>query len=226
LIVKYFSDRNCLRFVTPTDDKEELKKLDTIPIKYLKKEFCDEVDILKHKIYKDSICKKIRGKKCNGISLALIIEEWVYSHNNKTIPNFLTIFNAVIENDIQHFYDSALKLYTTNIESLSVVMESEEIIKRLYEYKLEAIMKYNTIFNFDQDTFNNSEYFAKYKEKKRLLESEISKYESKIIDKNYNESYNMCEKLLEDSYKEIESKINEGNYNWKTYEEYLKDHES
>lgn len=104
-------------------------------------------------------------------------------------------------------------------------MEQEDIVRRLYDFKLEAMMRFNSIFNFNQDTFNNSQYLAKFNEKKRALESEISKCESKLMDKNLQISSQVCFKLLEESYKELNEKITKNHYNVKRCDEYLKDHE-
>jgi len=104
-------------------------------------------------------------------------------------------------------------------------MELEEVVRRLYDFKLETMMRFNEIFNFDQDTFSNSQYLAKYNEKKRVLEAEISKLESKVMDKNLNKSSLYCENLLQESYKVIDEKISSSYYNLKTCDEYLKDQE-
>lgn len=131
----------------------------------------------------------------------------------------------LINNDIQEFYEKALKTYFNKIETLNAVMEQEEIVRKLYDFKLEAMLRYNQIFNFDQDSFNNTQYLAKYNEKKRILESEILKCESKIIEKNSKDSSLDCSKLLEESYKSLNEKISKSYYNVKTCDEYLKDHE-
>ncbi len=131
----------------------------------------------------------------------------------------------MINNDVHEFYEKAIKSYLNRLETLTNVMEQEEMVRRLYDFKLEAIMRFNQILNFDQDIFNNSQYLAKYNEKKRALESEISKCESKVMDKNQKISSQVCSKLLEESYKELNEKIAQSYYNVKTCDEYLKDHE-
>ncbi len=234
MIIKYFPDRDCCTLVRPTDNESDLKKLNQIPKQKLKEEFIAELDALKTKIFRESYSKKIRGKKCNGASLALLIEEWVDAINKGTVPNISTMYNInfyfyrldhVINNDIQEFYEKALKAYINKIDTLNTVIEQEEIVRRLYDFKLEAMLRFNQIFNFDQDSFNNTQYLAKYNEKKRALESEIAKCESKVIDKNLKKSSYECSKLLEESFKHFDEKILNSYYNVKTCDEYLKDHE-
>ena len=111
------------------------------------------------------------------------------------------------------------------LDTLTHVMEQEEIVRRLYDFKLEAMMRFNEIFSFDQDTFSNSQYLAKYNEKKRVLESEISKLELKAMEKNLKKSSLYCTNLLHESYKVIDEKISSNYYNIKSCDEYLKDQE-
>jgi hypothetical protein len=68
-----------------------LKKLNQISKQKLKQEFRDELDALKVKIFKDSFTKKIRGKKFNGPSLALLIEQWIDAINKGAVPNISTM---------------------------------------------------------------------------------------------------------------------------------------
>jgi len=77
--------------VRPIDDESDLKKLNQISKQKLKQEFRDELDTLKVKIFKDSLSKKIRGKKFNGPSLALLIEQWIDAINKGSVPNISTM---------------------------------------------------------------------------------------------------------------------------------------
>jgi hypothetical protein len=63
-----------------------------IPFEDLKSEFRDEFQVLRNKIFKDSFCKKIKGKKSNGFSLAVFLEEWVNAINEGGIPNISTMY--------------------------------------------------------------------------------------------------------------------------------------
>jgi hypothetical protein len=89
------------------------------------------------------------------------------------------------------------------LSAINEVNEQDEVIRKIYCFKLEAIMNYNRIFILNQDTFNNSEYLSWYNNSKRNLESEIAKYETNIIDKNLTKSYEHCMNLLNDYYNEV-----------------------
>ena len=56
-----------------------------------RQEFIAENKKLKEKIFKESYSKKIKGKKFNGSSLAVLIEDWVDSINKGILPNISTM---------------------------------------------------------------------------------------------------------------------------------------
>ena len=104
-------------------------------------------------------------------------------------------------------------------------MEQDELIKHLYEFKLDAMMIFNKLLNLNQDTFNNTSYLSLFNNSLRNLESEISRRESKVCDDNYNRSVKLCESQVLECFEGIKDKMNNGYYNLKTTEEYIKNFE-
>ena len=87
-------------------------------------------------------------------------------------------------------------------------------------------MIYNSIFYFNQDTFNNSTYLSWYNENKRKLEGEISKYESKFLDGNVKESSRKCNEIKDENFSTLKKKIEADYFNSNNCDEYLKLHSS
>ncbi len=83
------------------------------------------------------------------------------------------------------------------------MLEQDELVKKLYEIKLESMMLFNKIFTLNQDTFNNSEYLSWYNSEKRKLEEEINKLEARQLEINVNNSISLCENLLTTSYAKV-----------------------
>lgn len=112
-------------------------------------------------------------------------------------------WDTIINKDIKEYYERGLNLYQENISSFYGVIEQEEIIKKIYEFKTESMNTFNTIFTFNQDTFNNSEYLSWYNNSKRNLDAEITKHDTELISDNETKSAQMCKTLVEDSYSEV-----------------------
>jgi hypothetical protein len=80
-LLKYFPDRDCLTLVKPLVKESDLKMLNNIMLEKLNPDFQNEILELKNKIFKNLSCKRIKGKKLNGFSLAFLIEEWIKTVN-------------------------------------------------------------------------------------------------------------------------------------------------
>jgi hypothetical protein len=225
LLIKYFPERDSVTLEQPLDNQNDLKNLSSHNLQELNSEFQKNFAEMKQKIFKESNCKKIKGKKLNGFSLCNLIEEFVFSFNQSSILNINTAWDNLIQKDLKFYFDQAVDNYTKSVENLPQVIEQEDLVKRLYEYKLETITKFNQIFTFNQDILNNSEYLSKYNEARRNLDSEIIKHESKLVDRNLNRSSEYCQELLKKHFQIIEEKTSKNYYGSKTSEEYVKDYE-
>jgi hypothetical protein len=87
-ILKYFHDRDCYTFVKPSDSMEKIHNVQDINTQFI----C-EFMLLKNKIFKEVNSKKLKGKKFNGVNLAVLIEEWVNAINlaGSNSPNINTM---------------------------------------------------------------------------------------------------------------------------------------
>jgi hypothetical protein len=112
---------------------------------------------------------------------------------NKDIENQLT-------QELNEYYESALETYKTKVESITRILEQDELIKLLYDHKLEAIMNFNKVFNNHQETLSNTTNLNSYNKSKKLLEIEIEKFESRQLESNMHKSDQLCQKLLSESY--------------------------
>ena len=201
-IIKFFPDRDCI-----FDNQENVFTL------------------LKNKIIRDLHTKNIRGKLFDGKSLIFFLKEYITILSKGENPNFDSLWNNVIKNDINEFKNNALNSYNKNLLSLNDNLNEEELIKSLYNFKVDAMDKLNDIFKINVDTFNNNEYLSWFNEVKRELEEKIEENEEQKININ-NETINQFnKKLLNENYQTIKDKVNKKYYNSSNINEYLKDYE-
>lgn len=127
---------------------------------------------------------------------------------------------------MNNFYEKSLETYKENISHINSILEGDELIKLLFEYKMEALIIYNKIFYYNQDTFNNSQYLALYNDQKRKLESDIANIETKISDKNLEASSKFCSDLMSEVFGPLKNKLLNKSYTSNTLDEYIHDHEN
>ena len=201
-IIKFFPDRDCI-----FDNQQ------------------NAFPLLKNKIIKDLHSKNIRGKLFDGKSLIYFIKEYSNMLSKGQNPNFDSLWNNVIKNDINEFKNNALNSYNTNLLSLKDNLNDEELIKSLYSFKIDSMDKLNDIFRINVDTFNNNEYLSWFNETKREIEEYIEEHEEKRINLNNETNNQFNKKLLNENYQTIKDKVNGKYYNSSNIDEYLKDYE-
>jgi len=85
-IIKFFPDRDSHTFVIPLKNGINASQLRTLKIDSLMNDFKEDFKNFTKKIFRDLNCKKIKGKKLNGFTIANFIEEYIEKVNNNQIP--------------------------------------------------------------------------------------------------------------------------------------------
>ena len=170
--------------------------------------------------------KTIKGKLFDGNSLAFFIQNFCEMQNSSGNPNFDILFNNMINNDLKMYQQEALNYYVSEIKKLNKVDNEENLIAKIYQSKINAIEKFNDIYNLNIDTFNNPEYKTWYTRTKSDLEGKFIEIENQKLQENSQNSDQICQQLLNKHYAIINQKISAGKYNGNNTDEYLKDYET
>jgi len=85
-IVNIFPDRDSHTLVTPLKNEINANQLKTIDFDKLMNDFKQDFQLFNKKIFRELNCKKIKGKKLNGFTIANFIEEYIEKVNNAQIP--------------------------------------------------------------------------------------------------------------------------------------------
>lgn len=85
-IVNLFPDRDSHTFVTPLKNGINANQLKTLGLDNLMNDFKEDFELFNKKIFRDLNCKKIKGKKLNGFTIANFIEEYIEKVNNSQVP--------------------------------------------------------------------------------------------------------------------------------------------
>ncbi len=184
-----------------------MQKLNDIPYDKLKSSFKIEFKQLKDKIYRQTLPKRINGKRLTGPVMANLIVEFVNTINSGAIPNINNSWDSVINKDIKEYYEKALNKFKMNIKRLKDLQEQEDIIRLLYSFKIESMLIYDKLYYINQETFCNQEYMNMYQETKARLEKEIKTIEDKAIIQNSDNCCSFCKDLLKTLYKGVKKNL-------------------
>ena len=170
--------------------------------------------------------KTIKGKLFDGNSLAFFIQNFCEMTNNMGNPNFDLLFNNLINNDLLIYKQKGLNFYTDEIGKINNVENDDVLIGKIYQSKINAMEKFNEVYNLNIDTFNNPEYKTWYTKAKNDLEKKFMEIENQKLQENANNSMQLCQQLLTKHYSIINQKISSGKYTGNNTDEYLKDYET
>lgn len=172
-----------------------------------------EFKYLKDKIYKETQPKRINGKKMNGSALAQFIIEIVTAINSGVIPNINNSWDKVVMDDIAAYKNKALQAFKENLKKLNDsdrikteenrLREKEDLVKHLFDFKLDAEMKFNKLLYVNPDILLNKAYSECFHKNKESLESEIDKMLQKAVSENNEKCDNYCNKVLREGYKDV-----------------------
>ena len=182
--------------------------------------------ILINKIIREMNPKTIKGKLFDGNSLAFFIQNFCDMVNNMGNPNFDLLFNNLINNDLLIYKQKGLNFYTAEIGKINNVENDDVLIGKIYQSKINAMEKFNEVYNLNIDTFNNPEYKTWYTKAKNDLEKKFMEIENQKLQENANNSMQICQQLLTKHYSIINQKISSGQYTGNNTDEYLKDYEA
>ena len=202
-LIKFFPDRDCV-----LDSQQQYNIL------------------LINKIIKEMNPKTIKGKLFDGNSLAFFVQNFTDMVNSMGNPNFDLLFNNLINNDLQMYKQKAINFYMNEIGKMNKVENDENLIRNIYQSKINAMEKFNEVYNLNIDTFNNPEYKTWYTKAKTDLEKKFMEIENQKIQENDNNSMQLCQQLLDKHYSIINQKISSGQYTGNNTEEYLKDYDT
>ena len=60
--------------------------------------------------------------------------------------------------DLEYFSLKSKKFFNEKLSKLNEIYEQHELVEKIYKFKLNALMIFNSVFKLNQDTFNNSNY--------------------------------------------------------------------
>jgi len=126
---------------------------------------------------------------------------------------------------LEYFSLKSKKFFNEKLSKLNEIYEQHELVEKIYKFKLNALMIFNSVFKLNQDTFNNSNYSSLLNNYSRNLESELNKIQENKLEENIEKCGDLCKNSISKFYEVIKKRSDEGYYNIKTTEDLLRDYE-
>lgn len=126
LLRHFFKERDCITMVRPVEIERELQKLNTLQKKYLRKEFVQQMDQARTKIFKKAKDKKLNCKSITGEMFLHLAKAYTETVNSGRVPNIESAWNYICKEKVEEAASKALS-------QVDAVFNSEEVKKMMAE---------------------------------------------------------------------------------------------
>jgi hypothetical protein len=96
----FFQSRDCMTFVRPVDNENDLKRLNSIKTSLLRPQFNKQIQLARKKIFKNIKVKQIENREVNGFILLEATEAYLQTINEGRMPNIKTAWEYIARESV------------------------------------------------------------------------------------------------------------------------------
>jgi len=205
LITTYFKERDCFSMVRPIENEIDLQNLQSLDDTLIRKEFLDQAETLRNKVFKKVKPKIFNNKTLSGSMLIELLDNIIDAINKGAVPVIENSWKYMLHNEsLKNMNICLLKFRNRINEFKDKHKDNPNFFKDLKKFKDEMIDA--TIQDFKRESISSDspetkEYIDKLKTK---IQQEFEKFnddnsrlfENKLndeIDKNFKKIYDVFE---------------------------------
>lgn len=110
-LASVFKRRDCMTLVRPITDERKLRSLGNEPYHRLRKEFREQLKVLRSKVLEESPAKRVEGRLINGPALVSLAQVYVRGINSGSLPPIKSAWKSVIEIQAMQALERATSIY-------------------------------------------------------------------------------------------------------------------
>ena len=210
LIKAYFPDRDCFTMVRPVEKEEELQNLQNLPDNMLRKEFLEQAQNFRNKVFNLVTPKTFHKRALNGNMLIELIQHILDSINSGAIPVIENTWKYVIQNECIKNTQNLTDKFSEEINNFRNLNKNDKnFAKNVKNYTKNLYKKYiNEFLNNDLiDEENKKEFVEKLKKKLNNQMDKFDKENQAIFKDNFESSLNdLSNNFLKDLSKKVDNK--------------------
>ena len=212
LIKAYFPDRDCFTMVRPVEKESDLQNLQNLPDDMLRKEFIEQAQKFREKVYKIATPKSFHKRALSSNMLVELVQNILDSINAGAIPVIENTWKYVVQNEcikntqnlIDKFVEEIRKYRDMNKNDKDFGKNVKNFTKNLYKKYINDFLNNDLI-----DEENKKEFVEKLKNKLNKEMNIFDKENEKIFENNFE---SMLNELAEEFIKEITEKEKANKY--------------
>ena len=202
LIKTYFPDRDCFTMVRPVEKESDLQNLQNLPDEMLRKEFLEQAQNFRDKVYNIATPKSFHKRALTGNMLIELVQNILDSINSGCIPVIENTWKYVVQNECikntkdltDKFVEEIKKYRELNKNDKDFGKNIKNFTKNLYKKYINDFMNNDLI-----DDENKKEFVEKLKNKLNNEMNLFDKENEKIFEENFGNMVNdLGDKFIKD----------------------------
>ena len=202
LIKTYFPERDCFTMVRPVEKESDLQNLQNLPDDMLRKEFLEQAQNFRNKVYKIACPKSFHKRPLTGNMLIELVQNILDSINSGVIPVIENTWKYVVQSECikntqnltDKFVEEIRKYRELNKNDKDFGKNMKNFTKNLYKKYINEFMNNDLI-----DDENKKEFVEKLKNKLNKEMNLFDKENEKLFEENFENNLNdLCEKFIKD----------------------------
>ena len=163
LIQNYFKEKDCFTMIRPTEDERDLQNVQSLDDSQLRKEFVNQMQNLRHKVFKRVKPKRMNGRVLTGQMFLELCQTYTESINKGSVPSINSAWNNLCKNENQRAVQEAIRSFQSTLECQSLTTDPKTNKKCMID--MEQLKSLN----------------------KRLQEEMLEQFKSKALGEDTNE---------------------------------------
>ena len=212
LIKAYFPDRDCFTMVRPVEKESDLQNLQNLPDDMLRKEFIEQAQKFRDKVYKIATPKSFHKRALSSNMLVELVQNILDSINAGAIPVIENTWKYVVQNECikntqnltDKFVEEIRKYRDLNKNNKDFGKNVKNFTKNLYKKYINDFLNNDLI-----DEENKKEFVEKLKNKLNKEMNIFDKENEKIFENNFE---SMLNELGDEFIKELTEKEKRNKY--------------
>jgi hypothetical protein len=201
LLKHFFRERDCVTMVRPVELEQDLQRLDSLPDKFLREEFLQQINMVRSKVLKKTKQKTVNGKPVTSETFLHLANGYAAAVNRGKVPTIESAWNYVCKEKANEVAKECVSMAELLVE------KDEKVLALINEGKdWKAEVRSRLLNHFEKSKFADSENL---KDRQAQLEKEIND-KLETISKNimYQQS-GSASRWLEDHFTHIGDMINQ-----------------
>lgn len=204
LITTYFNDRDCFSMVRPVENEKDLQNLQALEDNFIRREFLDQAETLRTKVFKKVKPKIFNNKILSGSMLIELLESIIDSINKGAVPVIENSWRYMLHNESLKNMNNCLEKFKKRINEFKENnKDNPNFFKELKKFENETITA--LVEDFKKEAISmDSPVVAEFTNKLRgKIQEEFSKFNqdnSRLFENRMNDSLDKNLKKIVDAF--------------------------